>query len=746
MLALSAFSSCRAVCIPLTSPLRSKLTATINLGIHLFNPFRFSTVLTTVVEQQRLVAPEQSEDITDHFSRYLKSAAACFKDKSNLQIIGLDESVRILRILSEHFSDVGMATEVYETILKSLIRSLMTTDDDRFTNCLVAIHREGLATVIHNQNMLSERLSRVKSAKCRIALVENGAIENEDITSYLFPVIGASVEKLHQLSDAELSTLLRVFPTDQNLIDVFESKLSPNVPSSRIVELVTRIRSGDNEAQTLARIFLTQFWRQEFDVEVLPVTHQIDIAWIGSESLTRSVVSNLVWRVKRDGEFLKNLDTLRVVRLIEVCGDADPIDTRVLMTGAAKACMRISNAGQLSELFKAMSCLSGNAWLEHAEMSEGILRNFVEFSPSKVSQQSLVELWSSFVNSVGVTDWKIVEPIAKRLTRNEDGLINTFRSIIESSKTHSRIGNIVTGRILSIAGQSEDVYKAAVAAIEESGSIPFHIKLWSLKPIQVIDLLERLKEVENDGKSVLHALESLSEVANISFSTISEKMEMLFLFVSVFRFPASTLIESIADEISNLSISQFFEFIHLCALARCSFPRHKLVEYLRLVDLRTQAEPVQVADLVEDLSSLGILTAEGVAARLVTSFTSNAGLEICDTRNRAELSGRFLSSLLISLIVPSEKHLGVLCDYIRGHEIGDFDKTVIAEFACKVDNGQLRELVNMWSVDIQLRDESSVKPTETMFSPCEELSQLKKFKLFVNNQSNANLVSWASSM
>jgi hypothetical protein len=71
---------------------------------------------------------------------------------------------------------------------------------------------------------------------------------------------------------------------------------------------------------------------------------------------------------------------------------------------------------------------------------------------------------------------------------------------------------------------------------------------------------------------------------------------------------------------------------------------------------------------------------------------------------------------------------------------------VISDFANKVDLGQLRDLVNQWSTHTELRDETLVRPTDTMLSPGEELTQLKKFSLFVNNQSDKNLVSWVSQM
>ena len=746
MLGLFRFLCSRPVCIPLTSPVRQKLTATINLGTQLFNPFRFSTVLSTISNELVSTSSGESEDISDQFSKYMQSAIACFKEKSNLALIGFDQTVVVLRLLAENLSDLPLSTEVYNVIAGSLIESLSSATDTEFTDCLVAMNREGLTHLIDDHEpAIKERSDKIKSAKCRIRLVESHVVSEEESEEFLRPVAQSNVKKLAQLSETELAILLSVFPESENLVDVFEMKLLGDKKSpNEIVEIIRNVRAL--ESANLARTLFTSFFGDN-EVELLSIENQIDAAWIGCEKHIRGVVNNLVWRLGRDPGFLTSIDTEHVVKLIEICCGIDARQSTILLRGAAKATIRNPNHRDMVGLFRAMSLLPGNPWIEHSEVGESILRTFIHFSPAgSTSEKSVCELWTSFVDSVRVTDWSIVKSIARKLTRSDE-VYEKLRSIVECSEQESRLGNIVVARVLSLSTLSDGAYDTALSSLEESGTLPLNLKLSSLKPIQIIDLLQRLKSIENPQRP-LHSVELLAEAAvstNIA-PTITEKMEMLRLLSSEHKYPATSLITCLADEISALSVSQFLDFVHLCANVRCAFPSARVVEYIGLIDLR-QIDPTRVVDLVEDLSSLGMLRTEGLASRLVTSFTSNSQYNALDQKQCAKLSARLLSSLCLSLVIPSEKHLTALCQNIKGHEIDDFDMQVISEFATVVDEDKLRELVQGWSCNIFPSDQQShVLPEETMNHPCEELTQLKKFKLFTQKRTHSNLVSWISHM
>ena len=740
--------------VPTNTSVGTQLSATINRGTVLFNPFRFSSVLTTISKEGRIQSDgiNCSRDISMEFSKYLQAAIACFKYKSNIEIIGIVETCLILRLLSrdDTFTKFSSAELVCETITKSLMDLVKSSSDLQFVNWVSAISREGLLESLNlDLDTFRKRASKIKLARCRIRLVESSTIISEsNIVSFLDQVVHSELDKLQQLSVFEISTLVRYFPKNDQLLDILELKLRDNSLSfGELIDVITNVRRGPIE---VAQSLFTRY-AGDLEVELLSIEQQVDVAWIGAQPFAKSAIANLVWRIERDSEFSVNIDTTHVCRLMEVCENLESYDSSVVLLRSAAMCQfKVATPEELCRLFQGMSRLPGNPWIEHPELAERILHAFITISPIGLSESSKMELWKNFAESVGVMDWSVVKCLATRLSRNES-VLATFRSMIEANQQHgrSRLGNIVVARIMAISGESDSAYSKAVASLVEVGTIPINIKLSGLKPAQLMDLLERIKRLQCD-QNLLHSLELVSDAILTTSSSLAvhEKMEFLRIFVNEFNYPPVPLVRTIGEDIASLSPNQFLEFVHLCALVRCSFEIEKVVEYIGLVDLR-QIDGVRVVDLIEDLSSLGMLRQEGLVSRLITSFTSNNTLSQLSEEDRAKSSARLLSSLLISLIVPSDKHLSVLCDNIFGHVVDDFDKCVIREFADTVKIEKLQELVPGWNVyqisRMNVCDE--ISPSDTMFSPSEELTQLRKFKMFVHKQKDSkNLVSWISRM
>jgi len=619
----------------------------------------------------------------------------------NIKLLGPEESIRVMVIMKEEFSD-DCAGKVYDAMKTSLITFLKSSTDKEFIASVNLLFSSGISSDFSQDDLacLRQRARGIQSGLGRIRVSE--AIPEEERSEYLGPVALLPLETLVKFSEEELAKLVpidhktAIIAIERKLVSARSVSRTNREFTDRLIRVVILLPNPQDRMH-LMEIFFTA------EIESLFVEQQIDVAWIGCRR--DQILANFVWRLGRDKEYFRNIDFARIVRLIDACKSMDDpsVILRSLAVPIGRRVVAISSA---VDLVKVIASIPGNAWIDHPQLAKSVLELCLFRIPEKsYRDEQVLELWNVLVHAVGISDWTIVEASARRICKNSHDpkhLITRMRDIVEKAQeldVMGQKGNMVISRILAIndGDLGETVFAQARDGLITGKSIPLHLGLSELRSNHILTLLDHLSPPLSEGIHGKHLLniELLAEAATVIRSTFLEKLEMVKKFSLQHNFPVNQLIQDIANNyIREMSLTELFEFVSSCAHVRCPFNSASLIEYIGVCDLR-KVNPSDVVDFVENSSSLGMLSGTPqIASRLLTSFTSNIGLDSLNVESKAQVSARILSSLLVSLLVPPNRHLESLLSNVRGNEkfVDAFDLAVIREMGALLDRDSLTDI------------------------------------------------------
>ena len=693
------------MCSTCVCSMSKKLVDTIQLGIQLFNPHRFYPVLAGIHREGVVV---------DDFEKYLQSANVCFRNEANVKLVGVEPVVASLQLLTV----CGVSCGETRKILQSSLMRLLTTEE-AIVSAVIGAQKAGYTD--------SEFWDSIRT---KIETTEFKGLSNTIRVLHL--TTGHSlrgVEKfIEYMSETEIWRVLKycknLSKSEKSALTVaMESKISAKI--NTLTKLTDKLRYVD-ALLAVGSVHVEELVEAIGGPSMLSPSSLVDFCFMKKQ------VDEIIWRIDRDPRWLSGLKPKHVVKLLETTRF---ISDYTQTSKIVQACPieKSITPFDLSELIVAFDKLNGNAWIEFPKVAKLIFEKFV-LVLQECSQEEAAFLVSLLVHTVGIADKSLVNDLLKlaKLEWND-------RYICETGK----ICEFVFSKFLR--GYSNGGIDQILSELTEKNKISLQARLCDLSAnnlLEVARLVVSNFEKTNDQKRLLNNLELVADAASVNTcNNIHTKLQLFELF-ALNRFPCIGLANGICENLALLNQLEFVDFVYNCSLVRCC--PTGISEYISTHDMDGVLSTTQITNLIEAMSSLSVLDSNACRILVPIYFKSD---NAC-----SEYSAAILSSMLISLIVPSEHMLAKLLGSIDMNTTSDFDKEII--FGMKKFEPTLPEGIITQSglpEGAQITHDNStavfkMTPSGFYFSDPTKYTSIAKFRMFIQQNSTPSkqikIVNW----
>jgi hypothetical protein len=613
------------------------------LGTQLFNPQRLASVLRAV---------NVNSESQSLFSEYMSSASRCFENPTNVRLLGVRDTVGILKLLRSKFGTSGDVKKLEHNILRALINLPSLSESDLIALSSIGTHYSEL------ESFLRQSAQSVKSLRGRIHMIPY--IDPSARYEYFRNLSGMSEYQFTEsaLSERELSTLADVVDglVRQRVVNALKERFRSAIAKSSSLgdrSSVLNILLEVNQKDLFA-----EFGGAFADLEKSP---KQSVRWIcASEGAARNTeIKTLLWRTERDPSWLTQIDNDDAVDLVKVLNSRGQLP---LIVSALTPV--ISN--EKFEAVQQLLCVIGPGfgWVHHPRFAEAIIQK-VRCKPESL------ELWKEFVYVFGLSDFGILR------SHVSAGIASDLEEFVRTSFREATVNDLLVGRLLNRTNSGKgSMIDQSMATLEAHGIVPLHAQLGDLSPVQIIDILGHPR-VGDRIENFEVICDAVSRMSKLSFSEMNE----VFAKFTQHGFPCEDLVTRISDRFDpRTSVTTLREFLALCASVRLPFKSAIVTNVLDNQDLRFG--PLEdVVGLAGALSSLGMLTTS-LGNQLVNSALLNRAIDDVDPLLRANALGELLAACFMSLQRPNDQQLGMIRNFISGfgNEIGIVERAVIVEF------------------------------------------------------------------